>query len=124
MTFKCPECIQAHTLRIQSSIELPADNRSDEITLQTLLCTNCNFKGIAIYEESRRGALDAESYSDFGYQTDPKSYTQLKNFIKNCPQPSNKNCACETHKKLGSQNTSGRWTGLSLFTLNNQFSIE
>jgi hypothetical protein len=124
MPFQCPECNNPNSLNILNSIELPPDIRSDEISLQTVQCTRCDFRGIAIYEESRRGNLGEESFSHMGYQTDLNSFHKLAKFIKNCPSPRNKNCNCETHKKLGSTNTSGRCAGLSLFYLKTSFTME
>jgi hypothetical protein len=59
MSFVGPEC-HANSLAITQSIELPPDGRSDEISLQIVACQACGFAGTAVYEESRRGALDSE----------------------------------------------------------------
>jgi len=111
-------------LRITNSIELPPDIRSDEISLQTVVCSKCDLKGIAIYEESRRGRIDDDAFSHTGYQTDENSYSDLRTLIKKCPHPKDKNCYCETHKKLGEKNESGRCVGLSLYHLDTAFPIE
>jgi hypothetical protein len=54
-------------MKISSKIKLPPDNRSDEIAVQILTCSKCNFQGIAVYEESRRGSFDYDSFSHQGY---------------------------------------------------------
>lgn len=68
MPFRCPSCDQP-SLEITQSLELPADDQWDEIALQALKCsaTACGFTGIAVYEESRRGALDSECVVHTGY---------------------------------------------------------
>ncbi len=67
MPFQCPEC-STKTLKITHKLELPPDSRSDEITLQIIECSGCGFGGIAVYEESRRGALDDDSFDHTGYR--------------------------------------------------------
>ena len=42
MGFICPKC-RGISLEITSTIELPPDSRSDEITVQILKCTKCGF---------------------------------------------------------------------------------
>ena len=123
MSFICPEC-KHNSLKITNSIELPPDIRSDEISLQIIVCSKCDFKGIAIYEESRRGRIGDDAFSHTGYQTDDYSFNDLLTLIKKCPHPRDKNCNCETHKKLGGKNKSGRCVGLSLFLLKTAFPIE
>ena len=67
MAFLCPACDAAGGLKITRRLELPPDSRSDEITLQIVRCRRCNFEGLAIYEESRRGALGDEAVDHRGY---------------------------------------------------------
>ena len=69
MEFVCTKCLGA-SMKITSSIELPPDSRSDEITVQTLKCSKCGFAGLGIYEESRRRRLDSESFHHHGYHMD------------------------------------------------------
>ena len=64
MSFVCPECRGA-SLEIGPRMQLPSDSRSDDIAVQVLQCARCDFRGVAIYEESRRGASD--SWQHFGY---------------------------------------------------------
>lgn len=108
MGFQCPDC-NKKTLAIIERIELPSDARSDEITLQVIRCGGCNFEGIAIYEESRRGALDSESVDHYGYTLDGKELKSIISLIKRCPEPSNSRCACDSHEKLNERNGYGRW---------------
>ena len=62
MGFVCPRCGKPGTLGITHAIELPAtlSPGSDELALQLLACAACGLHAVAVYEESRRGALDRE----------------------------------------------------------------
>ncbi len=112
MPFQCPEC-STRTLKITHKLELPPDSRSDEITLQIVECSRCNFGAIAIYEESRRGALNDDSFDHTGYRIGADDLAALRKAIRACPRPTNHRCTCATHRKLGARSESGRWNGLS-----------
>ena len=114
MGFQCPEC-NNKTLEIIKGIELPPDARSDEITLQVIRCGGCNLEGIAIYEESRRGALDSETIDHYGYTLDGKELKSIISLIKRCPEPSNSRCACDSHQELSRKDAFGRWIRPSSF---------
>jgi hypothetical protein len=120
MGFLCPDC-NRDAINIVSSLELPADSRSDEITLQIITCEHCAFEGIAVYEESRRGALDSESYDHRGYHVPTDALRTLKRAIRQCPANKNRRCACKTHQTLGAKSPSGRWNGLSEIALEKPF---
>ncbi|MBN1316839.1 MAG: hypothetical protein JXA42_15275 [Anaerolineales bacterium] len=111
MAFLCPEC-SSYSLKITLKIELPPDSRSDEITLQVIKCTQCDFQGIAVYEESRRGRLDSESFSHTGYLVSKADVSALKKMIRQCPAPRDKRCDCQVHRQLGRKDIGGRWAGL------------
>lgn len=121
MPFLCPECSTSKSLMITSKLELPPDNRSDEITLQVVECSGCGFAGIAVYEESRRGSFDSDSFDHAGYRVRSKDLEALRKTIRACPSPTNGRCKCAAHRKLGRQNTSGRWTGLDDIHLEGSF---
>jgi len=112
MTFLCPDCA-AKCLDIASRLELGPDCRSDEITLQTVECSQCGFAGIAVYQESRRGALDSESFDHYGYHVTQHDLETIVETIKRCPEPSNWRCNCPAHRALGSRDPAGRWNGLN-----------
>jgi hypothetical protein len=113
MPFRCPQCHKARSLTIASALELPPDSRSDEITLQIVVCTACPFEGLAVYEESRRGAWGTESVDHRGYYASPDDLDTLRRFIRACPTPSDPRCDCATHHTLGTRNPQGRWNGLA-----------
>ena len=113
MSFLCPDCSTAGTLKIVSRLELPPDSRSDEITLQIVQCSRCGFEGIAVYEESRRGAMGGESVDHRGYYVSESDLQELKQQMKKCPSPRNARCACAVHRRLGGKDASGRWDGLA-----------
>ncbi|OGO17191.1 MAG: hypothetical protein A2Z14_16790 [Chloroflexi bacterium RBG_16_48_8] len=112
MPFQCPNCSSQGSLRITASLELPPDARSDEISLQVVQCSNCNFCGLTVYEELRRGAFNSEMVNHTGYYMhdgDQKSVVQM---IKKCPKPADPRCSCSSHRKLGRKNNHGQWDGL------------
>ncbi|MCP4537424.1 MAG: hypothetical protein GY832_09790 [Chloroflexi bacterium] len=112
MSFLCPECSTHRSLQIKAKIELSPDSRSDEITLQIIECSRCRFAGIAVYEESRRGALDSDSFSHVGYRVSAKDLGMLKRTIEQCPEPNKRHCKCSAHQTLGGKDVGGRWNGL------------
>ncbi len=107
--FVCPECLTPTSLRIVSAIQLPADSRSDEIALQIVFCQRCGFEGVAVYEESRRGALDRETWEHIGYRVSATVISNLRDTLKRCPHPKDAGCSCTAHIILNSRDTNGRW---------------
>ena len=110
MSFYCPDC-QRPTLEIGLRMELPSDSRSDEIAVQIVTCSACGFAGVGVYEESRRGALDSESWDHTVYRMPPAALEQLRQALRRCPDPANPRCPCESHQRLGRRNETGRWVG-------------
>jgi len=94
-------------------MELPPDTRSDEITLQILMCMSCGFNGLGVYEESRRGALDSESIDHRGYRVDSSLIKYLRGIMLRCPDPKNPRCACSSHSELKIVDRYGRWNWLN-----------
>jgi hypothetical protein len=94
---------------IDAAIELPPDNRSDEITLQVVSCTVCYFRGMAVYQESRRGALGSESWDHTGYKFDKTLVSSLAKTIRSCPRPRDHKCKCASHRLLSRFDPYGRW---------------
>ena len=122
MPFVCPDC--AHrSLKIALKIELRPDSRSDEIALQVVECSRCGFAGIAVYEESRRGALDSEHFDHVGYYVGDEDLAHARKIIRGCPDPGNKRCRCSAHRTLGRRDASGRWNGLDLFHRQGSFAL-
>ena len=113
MPFQCPDCTTSGSLRITARLELPSDSRSDEIALQIVECTRCGFAGLAVYEESRRGALDEELVDHTGHHVSTATVKALRQAIRACPSPTNPHCACPTHKQYGRRDAGGRWDGLA-----------
>ena len=104
----CPQCHDA-TMNIVSKIELPPDNRSDEITVQILTCSKCNYQGIAVYEESRRGSFDNDSVSHQGYFVDSNFLTEVEDFIGQCKNPRDTYCHCKGHRFFETTGCYGNW---------------
>jgi hypothetical protein len=111
MPFQCPDCFTSNSLEIAASIELPADSRSDEIVLQLVACSACGFQALAVYEESRRGALDSESWDHTGYRVEVGELGSVRAAILRCPRPNQAGCPCPTHRDLGRTDAQGLWIG-------------
>lgn len=123
MAFYCPACQGYGSLIIKASLELSPDSRSDEISVQILHCPRCGFKGVGIYEESRRGSLEGDSVDHRGYKISRQTWTRLVKSFKACPSPRNSLCNCEIHQELGKQDASGRWMGLDSLEISNRFEM-
>lgn len=108
MSLICPDCTRA-TLEVARSIVLPPDSRSDDILLQLVECAQCSFQGVAVYEESRRGRLDSESWEHTGYRVSDGDLARLSSLISRCPDNRGKRCRCRTHQELGRADEGGRW---------------
>ncbi len=108
MSLTCPDCGEA-SLSIDASITLPPDSRSDDIVLQLIACRQCAFRGVAVYEESRRGRLDAESWDHVGYRVPADERARLASLIAGCPASGAWRCPCAAHQALGRQDAAGRW---------------
>jgi hypothetical protein len=111
MAFVCPECA-AKTLKIASRLELGPDSRWDEITLQTVRCSRCKFEGVAVYQESRRGALDSEIVHHYGRRVGADDLKRSKRAIEACPDPGDPRCGCDAHRELNERDGGGRWIWL------------
>lgn len=122
--FVCPECREVGSLNITSAIDIEYDSRSDEISLQIVECSACGFRGVAVYEESRRGALDSESVDHYGYKMDEVEIESLLALISHCPRPRDESCACQTHQTLSRRNETGRWNALDDFKPSGYFLME
>jgi len=124
MPFQCPECSAPKSLEIALQIELPPDSRSDEITLQIVECSQCGFAGIAVYEESRRGSLNSESFDHTGYYVSAEDLKALRKTIKRCPKPKNWRCNCPAHRILGRTDAVGRWNALGDINREGAFALK
>jgi hypothetical protein len=100
MPFRCPHCAASSGLEITDTIELPPDPQRDEMTFQVVACKACDFSGLAMYTESRRGALDAEAWEHTGYLASQEEVRQVRQAIRTCPRPMDSDCTCEAHKTM------------------------
>jgi hypothetical protein len=123
MAFQCPEC-SLPSLRITHALELPPDSRSDEISLQIIACSHCKFKGVAVYEESRRGSFDSDSFHHRGFYLAKEAFERVHKSFSRCPTPKNARCQCASHKKLGAKEKNGRWIGIGGFKPMQEFVIK
>jgi hypothetical protein len=102
MPFQCPSC-GGDSLEITFSLELPPNDLDDESALQTVKCGSCDFLGIAVYRESRRGGVDSESWSHSGYEVSGETLEPLLETLSRCPSPRDRRCQCPAHLALGTQ---------------------
>lgn len=121
MAFTCPACLRAYALRITKSITLPPDSRSDDILLQIVSCKACGFRGVAVYEESRRGGLDSESWDHTGYRPPREEVSRISALIGRCPKKKDWRCSCPGHAELGRKDEYGRWQLPGTFDWLNSF---
>lgn len=123
MSFVCPNCSGKESLHISASMELPPDNRSDEITLQAAECGLCGFFVLAVYEESRRGAIDQEAFSHLAFPVSLETFEEIKAAIGACAAPRNAACSCPSHSRFSRQDKTGRWAGLDDLILGGGFNL-
>lgn len=122
MGFICPECLTS-SLAITDRMELEGDSRSDEIALQLLACSSCAFAGIAVYEESRRGALDSECYDHYGYTMSGEDVRSLGALLEQCPNKDKSDCDCAAHQRFNRVDASGRWNALDSYQKKTHFAM-
>jgi len=123
VSFYCRECNTLRSLKVVRRLEILRDARSDEITLQLVRCTKCGDTGVLVYEESRRGALDNESWSHTGYRVDTREWKIVEREFSRCPEPGNPRCACPIHQKYGSRDAGARWDGLKHIPVKDQYTV-
>lgn len=118
--FLCPQC-GAYGLKILQAMDLPPDNRSDDVILQIVECNSCSFKGLSLYEESRRGGMDSESWEHTGFWTTDAAVTEVETFFSQCSTLRDKRCGCDAHKKAVTATCRGKKWRLALL---DQFGCE
>ena len=123
MTFICPRCCGI-SLKINSSIELPPENRSDEITVQTFRCSECGFAGLGIYEETRRGRLNSELVHHRCYYLEDSTLVSIEKMIRRCPKPKKSNCKCKSHLSFHKVDKYGRWNWFEKIPHKESFKLE
>ena len=123
MGFICPRCL-SRNLQTTSSIELPSDSRSDEISVQILKCSECDFAGLGVYEESRRGRLDSEKIYHRGYYVNNSLLEKVRKLIRLCPNQKKSSCKCKVHLSLGRTNEFGRWIWLDSVPIKEKFQLQ
>lgn len=112
MGFTCPQCGALQSLEITASICLLADSRSDEIIVQLIRCRECGFGGLATYEESRRGRLEAEAWEHTAYHVSAADLEKVAGLVAVCSDLANPACQCQAHQSLSQTTAQGRWSGL------------
>jgi len=122
MPFWCPKC-SSYSIEITDTLQFAPDNRSDEICLQGLHCGRCGFSALGVYEESRRGRLDAASWEHTGYRLAGDELAVILTAVRTCPTPNDPLCHCAAHLLLG-RKSFGRWVGLRGFETLDSFPMQ
>lgn len=99
MALVCPGCGRP-SLRVRKRLELGPNAKWDENALQLVGCSVCSFRGVACYQESRRGALDDEVVHHHGWIVPQDEYRRLTQLMARCPKPGDRRCGCEAHRAL------------------------
>lgn len=101
-----------------------ADAWSDDICLQLASCQACGQKTVLLYEESRRGSLDSDSWSHLGYLLEESTARELHHWFSLCPAKDDTSCGCCAHRHLSRTDSSGCWDGLEGFVLGSRFFVK
>jgi hypothetical protein len=115
MAFRCPQCLTPSSLKIVLALELCPDAGCEEITLQILACGACGLQAAAVFAEPRRGAFDHDDWTHTGLRLPAAELEALAAVIRACPNPVEPTCRCPSHRRLGAQDSQGRWLGQTLF---------
>lgn len=86
MAFACEAC-KATTLAIVLAVEVEPDDDSDEASAQILRCDTCGAGALGIYEESRRGRLDRESWRHWGWFVGDDVIASAEAKLRATPRP-------------------------------------
>jgi len=107
MAVSCPECSTPDSLHVERGMELPPDQWSDEIYFCIVECASCGFRGVAVFEESRRGALDSECMRSAVYRVPAEELSALQAAIEHCPTPKDRTCRCLDHLAVAQAHAQG-----------------
>ena len=97
--FVCNGC-KAAALKITKVLELQPEDDHDEQSLQIVACDHCAATYVAVYEESRRGALDSEASHHVAWRVPAQTARDVELAIDACPTPRDDRCPCETHRSF------------------------
>ncbi len=84
--FWCPKTNE-YTLEIMHSVSVsPTNSLSSDEMIQTVLCPQSGFKGIALYKESHAGALDDDEANHDAFELDDESYAAANELLEKIEQ--------------------------------------
>jgi hypothetical protein len=118
----CPDCHEIG-LSVEETLCVKPSWMWDEILVQIIACARCRFRGVAVYAESRRGALDDEAVDHHGYRLPAPLLDVIERRIAACPSKRDESCTCIAHEHLGRTNAGGHWCGLDDAALRDRFVI-
>ena len=123
MSLQCPDCEAEGSLEIRSTLQLQKDQCQSEVTLQIIECHECQFSGLAVFEEGRRGAGDTRAWKHTGYRLGETDLNYVRELILACPKPFDPTCDCLAHSQFGICDSHGVWIGLEGFDARGSFPI-
>ena len=123
MSLQCPDCKAEGSLEIRRALHLQKDPCENEVTLQVIECRACQFSGLAVFEEGRRGAGDTRVWKHTGYRLSEADLMEVRELIFACPKPLDPSCDCLSHKQFSVCNDRGEWVGLDCFDTVGSFPI-
>ncbi|GEM_PF-976297 len=113
MPFECPQCQVKNSLQILTTLELGPAAGADETMIQLTECSHCEFQALAIYQESRGGALEGEAFSHQGYPLAKEQFQLLTDLFRVCPDGFKRMCGCQAHQELARHAALQDWVAFS-----------
>ena len=97
----CPDCCGTGTLTSSATIELTPDDLWDEICLNLVACSACEFRGAILGLKSPgHGDLGEDTGDMTSYRLGPASWEAICAVIYSCPSPNRRMCKCQAHQEL------------------------
>ena len=121
MGFQCPQCENPGSLGIVTAVQLFRGHCVNEITMQLIECSHCNFAGLAVYEEGRLEPSDTRAWKHSGYRLPPGMYDRIMADLKSCPDQLDPECSCKLHRDLSGCDARGEWLGIEKLGIKGRF---
>ncbi len=96
---ECPKCQKE--LTICGSINLmPSESHYHEITVQWLKSEHCGSHFYGEYIEYAHMSWDNDFIHQLSDEVDSKEWTRTLELLKECPNPNDRHCTCDIHKRF------------------------
>lgn len=98
---ECPKCQKELTL-CGSIILMPSESHYHEIDIQWLKCEQCGSHFYGEYIEYAHMSFDSEAdyIHRLSNEVDLQEWGRTLELLKNCPDPYNRHCTCDIHKRF------------------------